>query len=176
MSIFHHIIYSCKDWHLDPVKDFSSNLVLNVMYLPNYDLQKLGELKYAHDTDSGFDLKSTVSNTIELFPFENVVIQTGVKFEIPSGFEIQIRSRSGLSSKGILAAFGTVDEGYRGEVKVILYNLNKDKCYYIRYGDNIAQCIIQKRIKAQLFKVEHFASETERNENGFGSSDIKLDG
>lgn len=101
------------------------------------------------------------------------MVPTGLFFEIPLGYEIQVRPRSGLAAKNsvtVLNTPGTIDSDYRGEIKVILINLgNKD--FEIKNGDRIAQLIISPVIQAQ-FQITDSLSETERGAGGFGSTGV----
>jgi dUTP pyrophosphatase len=106
---------------------------------------------------------------VTLQPLERTLIPTGLFVEIPNGYEIQIRPRSGLAIKqGItcLNTPGTIDSDYRGEIKVILINLSSEE-QVINHGDRIAQMIIQKTERAEFEQVE-FLNETERAAGGFG--------
>ncbi len=108
---------------------------------------------------------------ITLRPFERVLIGTGLSMEIPDGYEIQVRPRSGLALKSgvtVLNAPGTIDSDYRGEVGVILHNTCQYLCE-IRLGDRIAQGILAKCEQAD-FETEEELSETERGAGGFGST------
>lgn len=145
---------------------------LEIMYLSNYKLEEWGELKYQYNTDSGFDLRAAIHYQQLLRPSfigYNLVVSSGIKFKIPKGYEVVIRPRSGLAAKGIVSAYGTIDESYRGEVKIILFNLLRHG-FIINPGDRIAQAILQKKIQANLISVKAFSDETDRNENGFGST------
>jgi dUTP pyrophosphatase len=102
-------------------------------------------------------------------PLERVAVPTGLSMAIPNGFELQVRSRSGLSFKhGIVAinSPGTVDADFRGEIKVLLANLSNEP-YEIQDGDRIAQLVIAQYEQAQWQEVE-VLDETERGDGGFG--------
>lgn len=129
------------------------------------------ESKYA----SGLDLKSTIKTMI--CPGERMAIPTGLKMEIPHGFEGQVRPRSGLAAKHgitVLNTPGTIDCDYRGEIKVILFNTSKEP-FHIEQGMRIAQLVIAPVIRAGMEKVSSEAelNSTERGENGFGSTGVK---
>ena len=133
---------------------------------------------YAKEGDSGFDLRAELTEMggkLTLKPFERVLIPTGLYFELPQGYEMQVRPRSGLSFKtGLMAILGTVDTGYRGEVKVIMINLS-DKEVTIEQGERVAQGVVASRISTdfgQLIKLHSVTqlSETERGSGGFGST------
>jgi dUTP pyrophosphatase len=136
---------------------------------------------YAKEGDSGMDLRAElteVGGKYVMKPFERALIPTGLYFELPNGYELQIRPRSGLSFKtGLMAILGTVDTGYRGEVKVILINLSDKECV-IEQGERVAQGVIAPRVSSdfgKLIKLEstNELSQTERGENGFGSTGKK---
>ena len=124
---------------------------------------------YATDGASGMDLRASLNADIEWRPLERCLVPTGLFLEIPSGFEAQVRPRSGLAIKqGItcLNTPGTIDADYRGEIKVILINLSAE-VQHIQHGDRIAQMVFQKVEKVNWLPVLEI-SETERNEGGFG--------
>lgn len=118
---------------------------------------------------SGFDL-----HTIDEFiikPKERKLVSTGLSFEIPKGYEIQIRPRSGLASKfgvTVLNSPGTIDSDYRGEVKVLLYNTG-NRAVKIGMFDRIAQAVVCPVSQAKLIWAEEL-EETERGSGGFGST------
>ena len=127
--------------------------------------------RYEHPGDSGADLFSVVDCVLQ--PFERKAIPTGLCAEVPPGFELQIRPKSGLAlSNGVtvLNTPGTVDSGYRGEIKVILINLDTEP-YSIRKGQKIAQLVVTPIIYADFEEVEEL-SETKRGSGGFGSTGI----
>lgn len=132
------------------------------------------DLSYAYPSDSGFDLYSSVE--IELGPFGRALVPTGVKFNLPENYEIQVRSKSGLAiNQGlmVLNSPGTVDEGYTGEIKVILFNTNNHPVTVTK-GMKVAQCVIASCISGKyvnLIKVNEIKPK-DRNENGFGSTGI----
>lgn len=133
---------------------------------------------WAKEGDSGFDLRANLPDgkkEITLQPFERILIPTGLYFELPEGYELQIRPRSGHSFKtGLMAILGTVDTGYRGEIKVIMINLSKD-VQKIEAGERIAQGVVASRISTEFGKLVKLKSikelsETERGSEGFGST------
>ena len=133
---------------------------------------------WAKEGDSGFDLRANLPNNekeIVLQPLERMLIPTGLYFELPIGYELQIRPRSGHSFKtGLMAILGTVDTGYRGEVKVIMVNLNKEP-QKIEQGERIAQGVVTSRLSDEFGKMVKLnsveeLSETERGSGGFGST------
>lgn len=107
-------------------------------------------------------------------PFSRVLVRTGISVEIPKGYEIQIRPRSGLALEHCITVLntpGTIDEDYRGEIGVILMNLSH-VYFKIKRGDRIAQMVLNKVEKANVEEVEEL-SETKRGEGGFNSTGIK---
>ena len=122
---------------------------------------------YAHFGDAGADLYA--NEEVDIQPNEVKIVQTGIKVEIPDGYEMQVRPRSGMSTKTpILGILGTVDSGYRGPLGVMLYN-HGDIPYRVQKGDRIAQAVIAPTYHGN-FLISDSLSETERNENGFGST------
>jgi len=103
-------------------------------------------------------------------PFNTIVIPTGIKVEIPYGYEIQVRSRSGMAVDGVSVAngIGTIDSDYRGEIKVILTN-SSDKMYKIYHGDRIAQLILSK-VERMFLELTEQLTTTHREDGGFGST------
>ncbi|MEO8960929.1 MAG: dUTP diphosphatase [Ginsengibacter sp.] len=125
--------------------------------------------EYATRGSSGLDLRANLSAPVTLRPMERDIIPTGLFLDIPEGYEVQIRPRSGLASKhGItcLNTPGTIDSDYRGEIKIILINLSKEE-YHISNGDRIAQMVVSKVERAQLKPVLQL-DKTTRGEKGFG--------
>lgn len=123
---------------------------------------------------SGVDLFSAEEHEISIKPNEIKLISTGIKIDIPDGYEGQVRPRSGLAVKHgitVLNSPGTIDSDYRGIVKVILINLG-GKEFSIQRGDRIAQLVIQK-IYFPNFKVVQSLNNTKRGEGGFGHSGVK---
>lgn len=114
-------------------------------------------------------------NTLEDADFvyiDSVVISTGLAFEIPEGYELEVRSRSGLGFKqGVLAFNGTVDSDYRGEVKIKLFNLGEND-FLVEKGMRIAQGIIKKIEQVKFVEVDELSS-TDRGEGGFNSTGLK---
>ena len=127
--------------------------------------------KYQTAGASGFDICSC--EDVDLLQNEVKAVRTGLAFSIPEGYELQIRSRSGLAKNfdiTVVNSPGTIDSDFRGEVRVLLKNTGGYiNCYEIKQGDRIAQGVIQKVEKVNLVEVEEL-DETERGENGFGST------
>ena len=129
--------------------------------------------KYETDDASGMDLCAFLEEDIELAPMERLLIPTGLKIEIPKGYEAQIRPRSGLSIKygiSLVNCVGTIDADYRGEVKIPLINLSKET-FIIKNGFRVAQMVIAPVCKAKIEQSEAL-SETKRDKGGFGSTGI----
>lgn len=151
--------------------------------------------KYAKQGDSGFDLVAT--EDVVIAPGETKVVPTGLAFDIPDFWEIQVRPRSGVTTKTTLRVqLGTIDSGYKGEVGVIVDNISRDNwsnaaralnnsyvektrglvpsgSYIIRRGDRIAQGVIAPVIKGIFEETDHL-SESERGEGGFGSTGVTV--
>lgn len=124
---------------------------------------------YATEGSSGMDLRADIQQDITLQPLERILVPTGLFIELPSGYEAQVRPRSGLAIKhGItcLNSPGTVDADYRGELKVVLINLSGEP-QTIHSGERIAQMVIQKVEKIILTQVNEI-NTTIRGEGGFG--------
>jgi dUTP pyrophosphatase len=129
---------------------------------------------YSTPGSSGMDIRASLTAPVTLQPLERSLIPTGIFIEIPEGYEVQVRPRSGLAVKqGItcLNTPGTIDADYRGEVKVILINLSNEP-QTIHSGDRIAQLVVQQVEQASWEPVE-MLSITERNEGGFGHTGKK---
>ena len=125
--------------------------------------------RYMTPQSSGMDLHAAIKENQVIHVGSMVVVPTGLAIALPTGFEAQIRPRSGLAFKhgiGIINSPGTIDADYRGEIKIALINLG-EKPYTIRRGDRIAQMVIQKVYQVQLEVVDAL-KETDRNEGGFG--------
>lgn len=124
--------------------------------------------RYAHDGDSGMDVYALEG--AEIPAYRSAKVRTGIACDIPSGYELQVRPRSGLAAKkGVVAAFGTVDMGYRGEIGVTLFN-HSDKPVEIASGDRVAQIVLAPVVRAYPVETQGALSETERGERGFGST------
>lgn len=126
----------------------------------------------AHPTDSGLDLYAL--DSVEIKPGQTVIVKTGISFDIPAGFEVQVRPRSGLSAKSKLRlanSIGTVDSGYQGDISVIAFHsgFDSDSSIIINKGDKIAQAVICPVMLWETEEVETF-EKTERGSNGFGST------
>lgn len=131
--------------------------------------------EYATEGSAGFDIRSAVDEILE--PSEFKTIPTGLYFETPNNFELQVRPRSGLASRNgvtVLNTPGTIDSDYRGEIKVILINHGK-KPFAIEKGDRIAQIVVAQTISpfVNLVKVDQISDNTQRSTGGFGSTGVK---
>ena len=123
---------------------------------------------YMTEGSAGMDVRANIKDPITLGSLERVLVPTGIKMEIPMGYEVQVRPRSGLALKhGISMANtpGTIDSDYRGEIGVIMINLSKED-FVINPGERIAQLVLGKVYQMDL--VEGELSATERGEGGFG--------
>lgn len=126
---------------------------------------------YATPGSAGMDLMAACHENMYLGPSEIKAIPTGISLQLVEGKQAEIRSRSGLSLKGIVVmnSPGTIDSDYRGEIKVILSNQGKEG-YTVKRGDKVAQMIITNYTKADLILVSSL-DETSRGSGGFGSTD-----
>ncbi len=127
---------------------------------------------YVHEGDAGMDVYSIEECTLN--SQEIKLVKTGLAFEIPKGYEIQVRPKSGLALKhGITLTNspGTLDSGYRGELGVILQNEGKNT-YEVKKGEKIAQIVLAKYEEAEIEEVNEI-SETSRGDGGFGSTGLK---
>ena len=132
------------------------------------------EPKYNYDSDSGFDLHSTTD--LEIPAFGRVLVPTGLSFDIKDGYEIQVRSKSGLALKQglmVLNSPGTVDIGYVGEVQVIVFNTN-NYTVTIPKGMKVGQAVLCPVVNGKWVNLvkKTKINEKERGENGFGSTGI----
>jgi len=130
--------------------------------------------KYAYPSDSGFDLHSTQDLTIG--PFGRILVPTGIKVSFQEGYEIQVRPKSGLAIKQgltVLNTPGTVDQGYTGEIQVIVFNTN-NYTVMIPKGMKVAQAVLCPVINGKYVKFEQVdtLNEKDRGDNGFGSTGI----
>jgi dUTP pyrophosphatase len=131
--------------------------------------------EYATSGSAGFDLRSNVDLIINPGDFDKV--PTGLFFQLPPNFEMQVRPRSGLAAKHgvtVLNTPGTIDSDYRGEIIVILINHGKEP-FKIEKGDRIAQAVVAQTVSSfiKLNKVSEISDNTDRSSGGFGSTGIK---
>ena len=130
-------------------------------YKCDYTLQK------GHDTDSGYDLKTT--RPFKLLPNQVKLIPTSLFLELDKNIEAQVRPKSSISAEGVLVDFGTVDSDYRGEVKVVIQNLN-DYGVEFEAGQKIAQIVFNEKTEVVLEQTEDIENNTDRGTSGFGST------
>ena len=126
---------------------------------------------YETEQSAGMDMRANLDESIALGPLERALVPTGLFIALPTGFEAQVRPRSGLAAKQgitVLNSPGTVDADYRGEIKVILVNLSNETVH-INDGDRIAQLVIARHEKA-VWEVAEVLGETARGAGGFGST------
>lgn len=122
---------------------------------------------------AGADVSAALTSPVVIRPGEWKMIPTGLSLEIPEGFEIQVRPRSGLAAKNgvtVLNSPGTIDSDYRGEVSVILINHGRED-FTVKPGDRIAQFVVSKAVQASFVDIGKL-SMTERGEGGFGSTGV----
>lgn len=125
---------------------------------------------YAHHGDAGADLVTTIDAT--LLPGERAILPTGIAIALPSGFAAFVHPRSGLAAKvgvSIVNSPGTIDAGYRGEIKVIMINHDLHTTVEFKRGDRVAQLVIQKVELANFHEVDRLPG-SDRAEGGFGST------
>ena len=130
--------------------------------------------KYETPGSSGMDIAAHIEEKIIINPGEKSLVPTGFSLAIPRGYEVQIRPRSGLAAKKsitVLNTPGTIDADYRGEIKVILINLSKEK-FIIENGERIAQMVVCPVVQAKFEEVKEL-SDTVRGSSGFGSTGTK---
>ncbi|MBQ3204202.1 MAG: dUTP diphosphatase [Alistipes sp.] len=127
--------------------------------------------EYQTPLSAGMDLRANIKESISLEPLQRALVPTGLYVELPAGYEMQIRPRSGLAAKQgitVLNAPGTIDADYRGEIKVILVNLSP-KTVIINDGERVAQAVVARCEQVEWESVDELSS-TERGEGGFGST------
>jgi dUTP pyrophosphatase len=129
------------------------------------------EPRYQSASCAGADLCAALGGELVLEPGQRAAVPTGLRLQIPAGYEAQVRPRSGLALEHgvtVLNAPGTIDADYRGEVKVILVNLGRER-YTVRPGDRIAQLVFAAAVRAKFERRARLAG-SERGEGGFGST------
>ncbi len=129
---------------------------------------------YATLSSAGMDVRANLNEPVSLAPLQRAMIPTGLFLEIPVGYEVQVRPRSGLAAKKgvtVLNTPGTIDADYRGEVNVILVNLSSET-FVVEPGERIAQLVLAKHEVIEWEEVSELGS-TERGEGGFGSTGVK---
>jgi len=159
---------------VDMINQFFEGSMVSKLELKYKNESENKEPEYAYESDSGFDLRSREEIWVQAN--SRSLIPTGLRFDIPDGHEIQVRSKSGLAlNQGlmVLNSPGTVDSGYQGEVKVIIFNTTNERIK-IEKGQKIAQAVLCPVVNGKwvnLVKVEEI-SEKDRNNKGFGSTGL----
>lgn len=123
---------------------------------------------------AGLDVRANITESITLGPLERTLVPTGLFIELPEGYEMQVRPRSGLAAKhglSLVNAPGTIDADYRGEIKVILVNLSNTP-YELKPGERVAQLVVSQFTRVEWEPVEELG-ETKRGAGGFGSTGVK---
>ena len=131
------------------------------------------QLHYAHAGDAGADLTST--DEVRLPPFARALVGTGIAIALPAGYVGLVHPRSGLAAKlgvTVLNAPGTIDAGYRGEIKVPLINLDPEHTVVFHPGDRIAQLVVQRYVEARFIPAATLPG-SDRAERGFGSTGVQ---
>ena len=129
---------------------------------------------YASEAAAGMDVRAEIPQAITIGPLERVIVPTGLFLEIPVGYEVQVRPRSGLAAKHgitVLNSPGSIDADYRGELKVILVNLSNEP-FSIEPGERIAQIVLARHEVIEWEQTDEL-SESERGAGGFGSTGLK---
>ena len=127
--------------------------------------------RYATPLSAGMDVRADIDEAVVLRPLERAMIPTGLYVELPAGYEMQIRPRSGLAAKHgitVLNSPGTIDADYRGEIRVILVNLSNEE-FRIEGGERIAQMVVARHEQVEWELAEEL-SDSERGAGGFGST------
>lgn len=130
--------------------------------------------EYATEFSAGLDVRAANEEPIVLEPLARAMVPTGLYLEIPAGYEVQVRPRSGLAAKKgitVLNAPGTIDADYRGEVCVILVNLSGER-FVVEKGERVAQLVLAKHERVEWEQVDELA-ESGRGAGGFGSTGTK---
>lgn len=160
------------DWQFNP-SDSSIKLVVKLV-----NKSRNPSPKYQKEGDSGFDLMANLpeNEIISIKQFERKLIPTGLFFQIPTGFELQIRPRSGLALKNgitVLNTPATIDSGYRGEIFILLYNTDPN-IFEIKNGDRVAQGVIApvQNEKTLYIRIVDELDKSERGEGKFGHTGV----
>jgi len=170
------IKYSVEDFN----KEFANTATTDA-HLININLVNTSNNptpEYATAGSSGFDLRASLTESITIPAGQRAIVPTGLFFEIPANFEIQIRPRSGLAAKNgvtVLNTPGTIDSDYRGEIKIILINLGSED-FPINNGDRIAQAVVASVLGKNIIKlsqVDSISNDTVRGSGGLGSTGTK---
>ncbi len=153
-----------KKNRLSPLTSHSTMITIKIINKSDNPLPR-----YATPLSAGVDIYANNEEEIVIESLERALIPTGIYIELPAGYEAQIRPRSGLAIKhglSLLNTPGTIDADYRGEIKIILVNLSKDR-FSIKHGERIAQMVIAKHEQVKWEEVD-ILSTTERGSGGFG--------
>ena len=130
--------------------------------------------QYATPLSAGMDVRAANEQPIKIDPLQRAIVPTGLFLEIPAGYEVQVRPRSGLAAKKgitVLNAPGTIDADYRGEVCVILVNLSSEP-FVVENGERIAQLVLSRHECIEWDECRSL-SESERGDGGYGSTGVK---
>ena len=130
--------------------------------------------RYETEGAAGMDLRARLDAPVVLAPGGRALIPTGLRIELPVGYEAQVRARSGLAAKfgiGLVNGIGTIDSDYRGEVKICLINWG-DEGFTVNDGDRVAQLVIAKYVRAEIEAVSELA-DTDRGAGGFGHTGVR---
>lgn len=144
-------------------------MTIKVINRSAYDLPQ-----YQTALAAGLDIRANITESIKLRPLERVMVPTGLYVEIPEGYEMQIRPRSGMAAKfglTVLNSPGTIDPDYRGEIRVILANVSPEE-YELQPGERIAQMVVARFERIEWEQTEELAP-SERGEGGFGHTGTK---
>ena len=161
-----------------------------MVYIKAYKMYPDVELPVQkHTGDAGWDVYAYIPDgQITLKPFQTTIIKTGLKLKIPEGYEVQVRSRSGLATKGLFVTNspGTIDAGYEGEVGIIVtymppsgldiqpdrvqLNNHTEETFVISNGDRIAQLVIKPVVDTVFKEIKNYTNESNRGPGGFGST------
>lgn len=146
-----------------------------ITYTRMNDRSRAQKLTKGTPGSAGYDLANGTAERIGIHPGKHVIVRTGIKIDIPEGYEVQIRSRSGLAAKNgvmVLNSPGTIDSDYQGEICVILYNAGSD-VFWVEPGARIAQAVVNKLPDVELTEIvtgDLFEEASKRGQNGFGST------
>lgn len=130
--------------------------------------------QYETSLAAGLDVKANIDQAIVIGSLQRVIVPTGLFVELPEGYEMQIRPRSGMAAKfglTVLNSPGTIDPDYRGEIKIILANMSSEN-YTLNPGERVAQMVIAQFTRVEWEQVESLEA-TERGEGGFGHTGVK---
>ena len=144
-------------------------MIVKVINKSAYELPR-----YETELAAGLDIKANIEESILIKPLERVIVPTGIFVELPEGYEMQIRPRSGMAAKfglTVLNSPGTIDPDYRGEIKVILANVSSDD-YELKPGERVAQMVIAQFTRIDWSEVSELG-DTERGSGGFGHTGVK---